>query len=87
MAIDPTLMLEKTFVFAARVAVPAILAASAAGVLFSLVQAVTQIGDQTMSSGAKMAVVGLVFVLMAQGFGSELLKFTALSFLGIADVH
>ena len=44
---------------------PPIVVASVVGILFSLIQALTQIQEQTLSFGVKLIAVGLTFYLTA----------------------
>jgi type III secretion protein S len=55
---------------------PAILVAAVVGTLFSLLQALTQIQEQTLSFAVKLIAVGLTLFLTAGWTGGELLKYT-----------
>jgi len=55
---------------------PPIIVASVVGVLVSLVQALTQIQEQTLSFAVKLIAVALTIVAMAGILGSELLNYT-----------
>lgn len=50
--------------------------ASVVGIMVSLLQALTQIQEQTLSFGIKLIAVGVVLAAMAGNFGSEMLTFT-----------
>ena len=50
--------------------------ASVVGILVSLLQALTQIQEQTLSFGIKLIAVGIALAAMAGTFGSEMLTFT-----------
>lgn len=50
--------------------------ASFVGILVSLLQALTQIQEQTLSFGIKLIAVGAVLAAMSGNFGSEMLTFT-----------
>lgn len=87
MEFDSAVALQTAMIFTARMATPIILVASAVGVFFAIVQAVTQISDQTLSMGAKLAAVGLVVALLGHGFGTDLLNYTTATFGLIARIR
>jgi type III secretion protein S len=55
---------------------PPILVASVVGTLFSLVQALTQIQEQTLSFAVKLIAVGLTLFLTARWIGGEIFNYT-----------
>jgi type III secretion protein S len=55
---------------------PAILVAAIVGTLFSLLQALTQIQEQTLSFAVKLIAVGATLFLTADWVGGELLNYT-----------
>lgn len=55
---------------------PPILVASIVGTLFSLVQALTQIQEQTLSFAVKLIAVGLTLFLTARWVGGEIYNYT-----------
>ncbi len=55
---------------------PPILVASITGILLSLIQAVTQLQEQTLSFGIKLIAVIITLFLTADWFSTELLKFS-----------
>jgi type III secretion protein S len=55
---------------------PAILVAAIVGTLFSLLQALTQIQEQTLSFAVKLIAVGATLLLTADWVGGELLNYT-----------
>lgn len=55
---------------------PPILVASIVGTLFSLVQALTQIQEQTLSFAVKLVAVGLTLFLTARWVGGEIYNYT-----------
>ncbi len=59
---------------------PPIVVASVVGILFSLIQALTQIQEQTLSFGVKLIAVGLTLYLTARWIGGEIFNYTALIF-------
>lgn len=50
--------------------------ASVVGIIVSLLQALTQIQEQTLSFGIKLIAVGVTLAAMAGTIGSEILAFT-----------
>ena len=61
---------------------PPILVATLTGLLISLLQALTQIQEQTLSFGVKLIVTVVVLLLSVFWVGEELVKFTLLIFEG-----
>jgi type III secretion protein S len=55
---------------------PPIVVASVVGTLFSLVQALTQIQEQTLSFAVKLIAVGLTLFLTARWVGGEIFNYT-----------
>ncbi len=55
---------------------PPIVVASVVGVLLSLVQAITQLQEQTLTFGVKLVVVVLTIFLMQGWLGAELLRYS-----------
>jgi type III secretion HrpO family protein len=55
---------------------PPIIGATVVGVLVSLIQALTQVQEQTLGFAVKLIVVTLVLLLTAGWTGAELYKFT-----------
>ncbi len=55
---------------------PAIVVAAVVGTLFSLIQALTQIQEQTLSFAVKLIAVGLTLFLTASWLGGELMNYT-----------
>ena len=51
---------------------PPIVVASLVGILFSLVQALTQIQEQTLSFGVKLVAVGATLYLTSRWIGGEI---------------
>ncbi|WP_461211034.1 type III secretion system export apparatus subunit SctS [Desulfocurvus sp. DL9XJH121] len=54
---------------------PPIIVGSVVGLLLSLIQAVTQLQEQTLSFGVKLIAVALTILAMAGYFGGELLAY------------
>lgn len=61
---------------------PPIFVASVVGILFSLVQALTQIQEQTLSFGVKLIAVGFTLYMTARWVGGEIFNYTILLFDG-----
>ena len=59
---------------------PPIVVASVVGILFSLIQALTQIQEQTLSFGVKLVAVGITLYLTARWVGGEIYHYTLLLF-------
>ena len=55
---------------------PPIIAATLVGLLVSLLQALTQVQEQTLSFAVKLVVVSAVLLLTMSWVGDELLRFT-----------
>ena len=55
---------------------PPIIVASVVGILLSLVQAITQLQEQTLTFGVKLVVVVLTIFLMHGWIGAELLRYS-----------
>mgnify|MGYP000461625006 CR=1 FL=1 len=65
---------------------PPIVVASVVGILFSLIQALTQIQEQTLSFGVKLIAVGLTLYLTARWMGGEIFNYTVLIFEKFPDM-
>jgi type III secretion protein S len=59
---------------------PTIAVASVVGVAFSLLQALTQIQEQTLSFAVKLIAVGVTLMLSARWMGIEIFNYTAMLF-------
>lgn len=65
---------------------PPIAVASIVGILFSLVQALTQIQEQTLSFGVKLIAVGLTLYLTARWVGGEIFNYALYLFDGFPSM-
>ena len=65
---------------------PAILVAAIVGTLFSLLQALTQIQEQTLSFAVKLIAVGVTLFLTAGWLGGEMLNYTLSVFESVPRV-
>ncbi|MDR2160660.1 MAG: type III secretion system export apparatus subunit SctS [Desulfovibrio sp.] len=63
-----------------QLSLPPILVASLAGLLVSLIQAVTQLQEQTLSFGVKLIAVGVTIMLMAGWLGGEIYRYADMIF-------
>lgn len=61
---------------------PPIIVATVTGLLVSLLQALTQVQEQTLSFGVKLVVTIAVLLLSVFWIGEELVRFTMLLFEG-----
>jgi type III secretion HrpO family protein len=76
---DQSHIIEYTFkalMLVLFLSLPPIIVASAIGVLLSLIQAVTQIQEQTLQFGLKLIAVVVTIVVTARWAGHELIVFT-----------
>lgn len=55
---------------------PPIIVASVVGIVLSLIQAITQLQEQTLTFGVKLLAVGLTLFLMAKWLGAEILRYS-----------
>jgi type III secretion protein S len=68
--------LTEAMVLVMLLSMPPIIVASIVGIGVSLLQALTQVQEQTISFAVKLVAVALTIAGMAGLFGSEMLKFT-----------
>ena len=73
---DVVSYLSKALYLTLWLSLPTILVASVVGTLFSLLQALTQIQEQTLSFGVKLIAVGITLALTARWMGIELFNYT-----------
>jgi type III secretion HrpO family protein len=67
---------SKALMLVLILSMPPILAATIMGVLVSLLQALTQVQEQTLSFAVKLVIVTAVLLLTMPWVGAELLRFT-----------
>jgi type III secretion protein S len=65
---------------------PPIVVASVVGTLFSLLQALTQIQEQTLSFAVKLIAVSITLALTAHWMGGEIYTYTIVLFDAIAKL-
>ncbi|MBS1103779.1 flagellar type III secretion system protein FliQ [Gluconobacter sp. Dm-62] len=75
-AIDLGAILEQTFIVALKLSAPALLTALGVGLLVSLVQAVTQLNEATLSFVPKVLAIGAVMVMAGSFMTATLVGFT-----------
>ncbi len=66
---------SKALILVLMLSMPPIIAATLMGLLVSLLQALTQVQEQTLSFAVKLVVVTVVLLLTMTWIGAELLRF------------
>lgn len=56
---------------------PPIVVGSAVGIVLSLIQAITQLQEQTLTFGVKLLAVGVTLFIMGGWLGGEILRYSA----------
>ncbi|MEC4720720.1 type III secretion system export apparatus subunit SctS [Noviherbaspirillum sp. CPCC 100848] len=79
--------LTKAFYLTLWLSLPPILVAALVGTLVSLLQALTQIQEQTLSFAIKLIAVWVVLLLVARWIGGELYNYTQSVFAVIMHVR
>ena len=69
-------LMYQAFYLILMLSMPPILVASIVGIALSLVQAVTQLQEQTLSFGIKLTAVCITMFLTAGWFSQEILRFS-----------
>jgi len=77
---------QQTIKTTAMLAGPMLMAALVVGLVVSILQAVTQINEATLTFIPKMAIVAIVFILAAPWMLDVLSHFTTELYAGIADM-
>jgi type III secretion protein S len=78
--VDLTSVMVKALLLTLWLSLPTILVASVIGVLFSLVQALTQIQEQTLSFAVKLIAVGITLYVTARWMGGEIYNYAVMLF-------
>lgn len=78
--------LNQALVLVLTLSMPAIVAATAVGLVVGLIQALTQIQDQTLPQAVKLAAVGAVIMLGGAALSAQLVRFTDDLFSRIAGM-
>jgi len=76
---------QQTFIIAAKLASPLLLTALVVGVFISLLQAITQVQEMTLTFVPKIIAVGLVTLLMGSWVLHSLVDFTRRLFENLAQ--
>ena len=76
----------QTISFVLQLSMPVVLAAAVTGVLVSLLQALTQVQDQTLPFAFKLIAVTAALFFTLRSVGAELLLFTQLVFEQVEQV-
>ena len=77
---DLVAYLSKALMLVLWLSLPPILVASVAGVLVSLLQALTQVQEQTLSFAVKLITVSITIFLTARWVGGEIYNYTVALF-------
>lgn len=73
---DATFQITEAMMLVMVLSLPPIIVASGVGILVSLLQALTQVQEQTLSFAVKLIAVAVTIAAMAGILGSEMLNFT-----------
>ena len=73
---DAMFQLTEAMMLVMIMSLPPIIVASLVGIVVSLLQAITQVQEQTLSFGIKLIAVALTITVMAGVMGSEMVNFT-----------
>jgi type III secretion protein S len=74
--VDVTSHVVQALLLVLWLSLPPIIVASVVGTLFSLLQALTQIQEQTLSFAVKLIAVGITIYLTARWTGGEIFNYT-----------
>jgi type III secretion protein S len=73
---DALFQITEAMMLVMLLSMPPIVVASIVGIIVSLLQALTQVQEQTLSFGIKLIAVAATMAIMAGMMGSEMLNFT-----------
>ena len=73
---DAMFQLTEAMMLVMIMSMPPIIVASLVGIVVSLLQALTQVQEQTLSFGIKLIAVAITITIMAGMIGSEMLNYT-----------
>jgi type III secretion protein S len=79
-------LLMRGMLLALWLSLPPILVASLVGTLLALLQALTQIQEQTLSFAVKLIAVGITIALTARWMGGEIFNYTIMLFEAMTRV-
>ncbi|MGV3656043.1 MAG: type III secretion system export apparatus subunit SctS [Noviherbaspirillum sp.] len=77
---DLTSTMVQALLLTLWLSLPAIVVASVVGTVFSLLQALTQIQEQTLSFAIKLIAVGITLYLTTRWMGGEIYNYTRMLF-------
>lgn len=77
---------QQTIKTTALLASPMLMSALVVGLIISILQAITQINEATLTFIPKMAIVAIVFVIAAPWMLDVMSQFTIQLFTGIAEI-
>ncbi|MTV41988.1 type III secretion system export apparatus subunit SctS [Duganella radicis] len=77
---------QQGMMMAILLSAPPLIIAAACGVAVSLIQAVTQVQDQTLPYVVKLVAVGCTLAAMGRWIGVELIELTNLAFTMVPDI-
>jgi type III secretion protein S len=83
---DVATMTSDALMLVLVLSMPPIIVATAVGLIVSLLQALTQIQEQTLSFAVKLICVSVVILLTAHWVGGELYRYTLRIFDGINSI-
>lgn len=75
---------QRALILMMQLSMPVIIAATVVGLIVGLLQALTQIQDQTLPAAAKLIAVGAVILLVGGGLAMTLVQFADEMFSRIA---
>jgi type III secretion protein S len=78
--VDLTSNVVQALILTLWLSLPPIIVASVVGTVFSLLQALTQIQEQTLSFAVKLVAVGATLYLTARWMGGEIYNYTVMLF-------
>lgn len=78
--VDLTSNVIQALILTLWLSLPPIIVASVIGTLFSLLQALTQIQEQTLSFAIKLVAVGATLYVTARWMGGEIFNYTVMLF-------
>lgn len=73
---DAMYQISEAMMLVMMLSLPPIIVASVVGIVVSLLQALTQVQEQTLSFGIKLIAVAATMAIMSGAIGSEMLNFT-----------
>jgi type III secretion protein S len=84
--IDVTSQVIQALLLTLWLSLPPILVASVVGTLLALLQALTQVQEQTLSFAVKLIAVGITLYLTARWVGGEIFNYTVFLFDGFPSM-